>query len=222
MKIGFGTLSPIPPPPPVRSGGISHRQPTVSQGEAVEPWKRSEVNLSTLVGVRKQDTAHDNFVSSGARQRQQPRLLFTPSHAFAVMLILTVALCASLTLFIQQARNLSDSEQQYSSITNTRKVPRSQIPSQPAREQVHEQAQEVQSPSTAPIEPQVPTQKRVNINTADRNELETVKGSGPVMAQRIIDYRKQIGGFTSIDQLLQVDGIGAKTLDKIRSSLVVQ
>ena len=39
---------------------------------------------------------------------------------------------------------------------------------------------------------------------------------GPVTAQRILDHRRSIGRFTSVDQLLDVSGIGAKTLTKIR------
>lgn len=52
----------------------------------------------------------------------------------------------------------------------------------------------------------------VNINTATIEELETLPGIGPVTAQSIIDWRTANGGFASVDQLLDVDGIGEKTL----------
>lgn len=56
----------------------------------------------------------------------------------------------------------------------------------------------------------------VNLNTADQAALETVPGLGPVKAGAIVAYRTEIGGFTSIDQLLEVTGIGPATLESIR------
>ena len=52
----------------------------------------------------------------------------------------------------------------------------------------------------------------VNLNTADSAELETLPGLGPELAQRIVDWRTQNGRFSSVDDLLNVTGIGAKTL----------
>ena len=51
----------------------------------------------------------------------------------------------------------------------------------------------------------------INLNTATAEELQSIKGIGPVTAQRIIDHRTAIGGYTSVDQLLDVKGIGSKT-----------
>jgi competence protein ComEA len=48
----------------------------------------------------------------------------------------------------------------------------------------------------------------LNLNTATRAELETLPGVGPVLAQRIIDYRTKRGGFRAVNDLRQVDGIG--------------
>jgi competence protein ComEA len=56
----------------------------------------------------------------------------------------------------------------------------------------------------------------VNLNTASLQELDTLAGVGPVTAQRILDHRQRIGRFTSVDQLLDVSGIGPKTLEKLR------
>ncbi len=61
----------------------------------------------------------------------------------------------------------------------------------------------------------------ININTATLEELMTLNGIGEVKAQAIIDYRNQYDGFISINELLEVSGIGEKTLDKIRAYITV-
>lgn len=64
------------------------------------------------------------------------------------------------------------------------------------------------------LSPGVPS--AININTADAVALEQIPGIGPVRAQAIIEYRTQIGSFDSIDQLLEVTGIGPATLESMR------
>ena len=56
----------------------------------------------------------------------------------------------------------------------------------------------------------------LNINTASAEELETLSGIGPQMAQRIIQYREEHGNFTSVDALTKVKGLGEKTLEKLK------
>jgi competence protein ComEA len=55
----------------------------------------------------------------------------------------------------------------------------------------------------------------VNINTADETTLESLPEVGPVTAQAIITWRSRNGGFSSVDQLLDVDGIGDATLAQL-------
>ncbi len=55
----------------------------------------------------------------------------------------------------------------------------------------------------------------VNINTADQTTLEQLPDIGPVTAKSILDYRTQKGSFSAVDELLEVSGIGDKTLAKI-------
>jgi competence protein ComEA len=52
----------------------------------------------------------------------------------------------------------------------------------------------------------------VNLNTATLEQLDSLPGVGPVTGQKILDWRSAHGAFTAIDELLEVDGIGEKTL----------
>jgi competence protein ComEA len=61
----------------------------------------------------------------------------------------------------------------------------------------------------------------VNINTATKEELTSIKGIGDKRARDIIDYRKKNGDFKSIDDLEKVPGIGPGTMKQIRSELSV-
>ncbi len=61
-----------------------------------------------------------------------------------------------------------------------------------------------------------PGDGKVNINTADANELQRLPGVGPSTAQAILEYRSQIRRFGSVDQLDDVKGIGPKKLEKLR------
>ncbi len=56
---------------------------------------------------------------------------------------------------------------------------------------------------------------KVNINMAEKSELEALPGIGAVKAQSIINYREQGGPFRDIEELLNVSGIGDKTLEAI-------
>ncbi len=61
----------------------------------------------------------------------------------------------------------------------------------------------------------------ININTATAHELQRLNGIGEVKARAIIDYREQNGVFSSVDELINVKGIGEKTLEKIRADITV-
>lgn len=64
-----------------------------------------------------------------------------------------------------------------------------------------------------------PERVLVNINTATAEELETVTGIGPVLAQAILDYRAEHGDFQTLDELLEVRGIGSAKLDAMRDEI---
>jgi competence protein ComEA len=57
----------------------------------------------------------------------------------------------------------------------------------------------------------------VSLNTATVDQLDTLPGVGPVLAQHIIDYRTQHGGFRSVDELREVNGIGDRRFADLRN-----
>ena len=61
----------------------------------------------------------------------------------------------------------------------------------------------------------------IDINKADLAQLCTIDGVGGSTAQRILDYRSSVGVISSLDMLLNVDGIGEKTLKKLENYLFV-
>jgi len=61
----------------------------------------------------------------------------------------------------------------------------------------------------------------VNVNSAIATELEELPGIGEVIAQRIIDYRTETGPFATVDELLDVSGIGDAILESIRELVTV-
>ncbi len=65
------------------------------------------------------------------------------------------------------------------------------------------------------------TAEIININFASRDLLMTLDGIGPAKADAIIEYRIENGAFLTVDELLEVNGIGEKTLEKIRSKITV-
>jgi len=62
---------------------------------------------------------------------------------------------------------------------------------------------------------------KVNINTANSEELQTLSGIGPKKAERIIKYREEHGKFKQIDDLTEVYGIGKKTLERLKPDIEI-
>lgn len=62
---------------------------------------------------------------------------------------------------------------------------------------------------------------RVRINSATAEELATLPGIGPVLAQRIVDHRDEVGRFEAVEDLLDVSGIGERLLAGMREQIVL-
>lgn len=168
--------------------------------------------LRALTAVRPQEAAEQEA------ERDRPRVSVEPVHALIIIGVLVIALATSLTLLIQQSMSLAHEQTGTPVASAATGASAAQAPqstpaaSEPARATPDAPAEStVAEPTTT-----APTFTPVDLNTASQAQLESVKGIGPVTAANIIAYRASAGRFTSVDELLNVQGIGAKTLEKIR------
>jgi competence protein ComEA len=70
------------------------------------------------------------------------------------------------------------------------------------------------APEPAPGQP-------LNLNTATLEQLDTLSGIGPLTAQKILEYREELGGFGSIEELGEIPGIGEKRLASLREEVTL-
>ena len=63
--------------------------------------------------------------------------------------------------------------------------------------------------------------EKVNLNTATAEQLEALPGIGPVAAKNILEYRKKVGKFNRIEEIINVKGIGEKKFLKIKDRLTL-
>jgi competence protein ComEA len=86
---------------------------------------------------------------------------------------------------------------------------------------VGDPAQSGTAPGVAGGAPSAATGAKVNLNTATEDQLDTLPRVGPAMAAKILAWRTQNGRFTSIDDLMNVSGIGQKTFDGLKDLVTV-
>ena len=63
--------------------------------------------------------------------------------------------------------------------------------------------------------------EKVNLNTATAEQLEALPGIGPVAAKNILEYRKKVGKFNRIEEIINVKGVGEKKFLKIKDRLTL-
>lgn len=62
---------------------------------------------------------------------------------------------------------------------------------------------------------------RIDVNRAGASELDALPGIGPVLARRIVEYRRQHGPFRSVEELRAVRGLGPRLLERLRPRVSV-
>ena len=206
--------------------------------------------LALNQSVRSEGSAEGKAKSQVRRDRSV--WSFTPLQALTAILILVSALALSLTLLVQQGRALAAGAAVDGSGTSSSAPANGNVNSAAHRgkqasgnersrdtssavvsEQADPASDSAQHTEKADNAPAVPAPSsssesadqagRVNLNSASQQDLENVKGIGPVKAAKILEHRRAIGGrYTSVDQILDVPGIGAKTLARLRPYLMAQ
>ena len=65
-------------------------------------------------------------------------------------------------------------------------------------------------------------QEKLDLNTATQEELDALPGIGPVKAEAILQYREESGPFRTVEEIMEVEGIGEKTLEQLRPYVTVE
>jgi len=97
-----------------------------------------------------------------------------------------------------------------------RSVDRETLEPSPASHVEHEHR-----PGASPDMRSLSAIKLIDINNADQGQLQLLPGIGPALAGRILDDREEHGPFDTIEALDRVPGIGPKTIEKLRGSVLV-
>ncbi|WP_378953736.1 helix-hairpin-helix domain-containing protein [Pelosinus sp. sgz500959] len=63
--------------------------------------------------------------------------------------------------------------------------------------------------------------EKININTADKTELDQLPGVGPALAERIIEYRQKNGSFNTIEEFKKVPGIGSSKFEALKDKIIL-
>lgn len=82
------------------------------------------------------------------------------------------------------------------------------------------QSEELESGQTEKEEEKNPG--KVPINRADETELDTLPGIGPALAKAIVEYREENGGFSSLEELMEVPGIGEKKFAELKDLISLE
>lgn len=132
--------------------------------------------------------------------------------AIVLLIVITVGFAGFVAgFYVGRNYNHQDIQVSATQITTTAAPNTTTLPSVPAPS--------VTGPSN-PL-PTATSNGLININTATLEQLDTLPGIGPKLAQAIIDYRNEYGPFTCPEDLVNVSGIGEKTLEKLLDFITV-
>ena len=88
--------------------------------------------------------------------------------------------------------------------------------------QIGEEAKPSTDGTLSSLEPEIEEQEsKININTADTQQLQELNGIGEKKAEKIIQYREESGSFQTIEELKNVSGIGDKTFESLKDFITV-
>ncbi len=96
-----------------------------------------------------------------------------------------------------------------------------------SRSEIYVETVAAEPPAALEIQQEVvsdsaPLDMPVNLNTATQQQLEMLPGIGPELAERILEYRKTVGKFLSIEQIMDVEGIGEKRFETLKDLITVE
>lgn len=137
------------------------------------------------------------------------------NRSVCILLVIT-ALFVGISIGFSIGRNANTSPVELSVLSNMSQT----APAVPASKSASSVADPTVAETAAP-ETTTPPVYPVDVNSADLDALMTLPGIGPVLAQRILDYRTVNGPFRSLEELANVKGIGAKRLEAIWDYAIV-
>ena len=186
----------------------------------------------------------NSFNSALKSNKSSASFHMKPVHTLAIMFVLVVALCASLTMLISQSLtyqrvqnsqseslqkiedNADYSKRSFDDLEDSNSKKNNENSESDYGNENSDNSESNESSksneSSEVSESNKSNTLRININTATVDQLQSLKGIGPKTAARIIAHRKRVGGFKSLEDLLQIKGIGPKTLNKFRGNVDVK
>jgi len=156
-------------------------------------------------------------------EKLNQRFGFTKNESLVVFFLIGMFLIGGIfkIFFTTQSRN----EQQFDySLLDSELIARSSQSSDSLQEKpIVQQPNSVRTDSLSKKnQGDFSSKKTININTANVDELTQLPGVGPSVAHRIVDYRNEHGKFSSLEDLRNVKGIGAKKIEKLKLFLRVE
>ena len=191
------------------------------------------------------ESSYSENASAERRKRDRLRLHITTGQAALAITVLVAALCACIAMLISQSQNMNrlTAGMAWNSVSGTERSSSGtqsgnsqsaspQSLSSSAQTETDESGFESESEnkSSSQSSSQIPSEnseqssssKLININKATSEQLQTLDGIGPSTAEKIISYRKSHGAFSSVDDLIEIPGIGTKTVEKLRNAVTVK